>query len=285
MAVGFAYAYEDVRRTGTVLVLPVCNPAAFAAGTRTHPADGMNLARCFPGDAGGSPTQRLAASLMETAAGGASYLIDLHSGGVEYDFLPLAGFYGKPSAGNSSYCAARVFGLSTLWNLPDTPGVLSYELHRRGATVVGCEYRGGGRLDLAGRHDYLRGIRFCLSSWNVISTQESAGPRTDPACHEGDWVLAESSGIFIAERGLGDVVQEGDLVAKIVGPGNEERQRLLAPWAGVILALRSKAYIQPGNWGVLVGRPQQLGYADVATPGAAPPPIAVVTEKTAKRSQ
>src|SRR5688572_6593572 len=35
--------------SGNVCMIPEANPFAFAAGTRTSPADGVNLARVFPG--------------------------------------------------------------------------------------------------------------------------------------------------------------------------------------------------------------------------------------------
>src|SRR2546426_133252 len=36
--------------SGTVWLIPVANPLAFEAGTRTSPVDGANLARLFPGE-------------------------------------------------------------------------------------------------------------------------------------------------------------------------------------------------------------------------------------------
>src|SRR5215472_6421326 len=122
-----AKALKPDRVRGTVVAVPVVNPAAFTSGTRLHPEDGCNLARNFPGDANGGPTQQLAAAIFNELASRADYLIDLHSGGVEYVFLPVSGFYGEPVRGNPSFRAAQVFGLPALWQLPPTHGVLSCE--------------------------------------------------------------------------------------------------------------------------------------------------------------
>ena len=43
-------ALDPAALAGTLIALPVANPPAFAAGTRTSPLDGLNLARCFDGD-------------------------------------------------------------------------------------------------------------------------------------------------------------------------------------------------------------------------------------------
>src|SRR5207247_8158160 len=105
------------RMAGSVCAVPIANPMAFAAAQRLSPADGLNLARCFPGRAAGSATQRLAHWLFDQFASRATHLIDLHSGGVEYRFLPVAGFYGPAAAGSRSFDAARMFGLDHLWQL------------------------------------------------------------------------------------------------------------------------------------------------------------------------
>ena len=89
------------------MAIPVVNPLAFAAGTRTTPDDGLNLAHTFPGTASGSPTEQLAAAVFDQFVANADYLIDLHSGGVEYLFQPLVGFYGEPEPDNASFQAAH----------------------------------------------------------------------------------------------------------------------------------------------------------------------------------
>lgn len=142
------------RLQGTIIAVPMANPAAFAAGTRTHPEDGRNLARTFLGNAKGGPTQRLAAAIFEELAARADYLIDLHSGGVEYVFRPVCGFYGEPKSGNSSFEAAQTFGLPALWQRPKTDGVLSCKAWRRGKVAIGAEYLGGGQLSADGVRDY-----------------------------------------------------------------------------------------------------------------------------------
>ena len=231
---------------GTVALVPVANPTAFAAGTRLNPEDGQNLARSFPGDPAGSPTERLAAALF-AVAGRADVLVDLHSGGVEYLFAPVAGFYGPAADSNPSFAAARRFGLPRLWQLPDTPGVLSFELHRRGATAVGCEYLGGGRLSPAGRAAYRRGVLNLLTD----------APAADPPAFVGDWLLTEADGLFECGCAAGEGVAAGQELAVLTDPRGRVVQRFAAPHAGDVLAVRHKAGVRAGAWGVLVGRPAE----------------------------
>src|SRR5262249_19699553 len=109
--------------SGTVTLIPIASPLAYQAGTRLTPPDGVHLPRVFPGDPDGSPPARRAHFLFETFGRSSDYVIDLHSGGVEYEFVPVAGFRGEPVADNPSYRAACAMGLPAVWQAPDVPGV------------------------------------------------------------------------------------------------------------------------------------------------------------------
>jgi N-alpha-acetyl-L-2,4-diaminobutyrate deacetylase len=240
------------RLRGTVIAVPVTNPAAFAAGTRLHPEDGGNLARTFPGNPHGGPTERLAGAIFEELAGRADYLIDLHSGGVEYVFLPVTGFYGPPAGDNPSFQAARAFGLPALWKLPPTGGVLSCEAWKLGKVAIGAEYQGAGQLSPDGVSAYRNGILACLAHWGLLAP----APEQPRAVNvfEGDWQLASAEGIFMAGCRLGDAVNRGASLAATVDTRGHVQQEFLSPSDGVILGLRSKAYIRRDNWAVLVGK-------------------------------
>ena len=237
--------------TGTVIGVPVMNPSAFSAGTRTNPCDGLNLARCFPGNRDGKPTERWAAAVFEGLAVHADYLIDLHSGGVDYLFVPLAGFYGDAADENPSYDAARHFGLPCVWQLPETPGVLSFEMHSRGAVVIGNEYLGAGQLAAAGVLAYKQGLLNCLSHWGFLRNH----PRelTDQVVLKGNWQLSASSGLFRGHKQLGDLVRRGELIASVVDVRGSVMQEFHASDDGMVAALRSKAFIRSGDWAVLAG--------------------------------
>ena len=67
---------------GTLLVLPRANALAVATGTR-YPEGTLNLNRIFPGNAAGSPTERLAASIFAVMAEYRPlWVVDLHEARV-----------------------------------------------------------------------------------------------------------------------------------------------------------------------------------------------------------
>ncbi|MEP6533682.1 MAG: succinylglutamate desuccinylase/aspartoacylase family protein [Bryobacteraceae bacterium] len=240
----------DLPLTGSIAAIPVANPMAWHGAQRTSPEDGLNLARTFPGKPDGSPTERLASILFDLA-GQANYLIDLHSGGVEYLFEPLCGFYGEPELTNPSFAAASHFGLPILWQLPPTDGVLSCELWKRGRSVIGCEYLGAGQLSPRGRDAYERGVLSCLAYWKLLPATFLL-PAGGRVC-VGDWLLSTAAGIFVAHCAIGEAAAPGQLLAEIHDPrGNTLQSFHAPPSGGLVLAIRSKAYIRPDNWGVLI---------------------------------
>ena len=164
---------------------------------------------------------------------------------------------GVPKPENASFQAARTMGLPALWQLPETAGVLSREATRAGKVAVGAEYLGAGRVSDEGVQAYARGIQRCLQLWRLL--EPSASPEMpESRVFADDWLLAAATGIFRAGRKLGDNVVAGEELATIMGYRGEVLARLVAPHEGVVLGLRSKAYITAGSWAVLLAR--ELSY-------------------------
>jgi N-alpha-acetyl-L-2,4-diaminobutyrate deacetylase len=243
---------------GRALLVPVVNPLARLTGTRLTPEDNKNLARAFPGKGDGSVTERLAKAVFECLLLSSDFLIDLHSGGVEYLFLPVAGFYGEIISNNDSYVSARCFGLPSLWQLPPTSGVLSYEATRIGKVAIGHEYLGAGQLSPEGVEAYVTGVKNCLKGWSILAGKAPSA-LADQRCYTGyDWLLSAGSGLFIPQVYLGHPVEEGALLATIQDERGEVMQSIHAPFSGEVLCLRNKAHIPRGAWAVLLGRRHNL---------------------------
>ncbi len=236
---------------GTLLALPICNPWAYAAGLRTTPEalDGRNLARTFPGDREGSPTQRLAATLLAfvTRMRPALFL-DLHSGGVRCRFLPMVGYRRGLGDEARSRAAARAFGIQVLWELHDHPGTFNAETARRGITTIGVEMTGaGGCLDedvAANRAGILNLLR-----WLGMVRDRPAPEVTGPFRRTSD-ILAVSPGYVHPVRVVGDRVQAGETVARILSPFGDTVAEAMAPHDGDVWVTR---HLRTTSAGELVG--------------------------------
>ncbi len=75
---------------GEITILPFANTPAVFAARRRSPLDEGNLNRAFPGDAGGTPTFRIAHFLEHELFPRHDVIFDLHSGGTSMAHLPCS---------------------------------------------------------------------------------------------------------------------------------------------------------------------------------------------------
>ncbi len=241
---------------GRILIIPIAHQAAYNAATRTSPIDGVNLARVFPGDPGGTITYRLAHHLFANIVRHASVLVDCHSGGVRMAFAPVAGYYGAEGgidapAAAASLEAARWMGLPNLWAMPPRAGVLSYEAARIGIAVTGCEIGGrGGRIE-ADSQMYYDGIMRVLRAKGVLAGDPGPQPIYTQTL-VGDWALAPAAGLLENHVELGERVKAGARLATIYDNMGAVVTRMTAQTDGFVMGVRHLPAIQVGEWATCV---------------------------------
>ena len=242
--------------SGVFVALPICNPWAFAAGSRTTPGhlDGVNLARTFPGDPAGSPTQRLAAALLAFVLRlRPSLFLDLHSGGVRYRFLPAAAYRRGLGDPQRSRAAVRAFGVRNLWAGRDHAGTFNSETARRGITTVGNEMSGAGGCldeDVAADRDGVLNLMRWLGMLRDRPAPEVTGP-----FWETTEVPAPAGGYAHMRTSVGDAVSGGAPVATVRTPFGEIAGEACAPYDGVVWVTRHLRVIEAGEMIVSVARP------------------------------
>lgn len=162
--------------SGTLVAVPVANPPAFEAGLRTNPDDRQDMARVFPGDAGGTVTEQLAHCLTEWI-GRADFYCDLHSAGQYYRMPPLAGYQLRPEPLLSAQrAAARAFGLPLIWGTPGLPGRSLSAAAEQGVPSIYVEITGEGRCRPDDVAAYLRGLRNLLTHLGLLAGRVEVPP-------------------------------------------------------------------------------------------------------------
>ena len=238
---GFAAALRvweklrGMRLSGSVLMIPVCNPWAAEACSRCSPegVDGRNLARIFPGRLAGSPTQQIARRIWDLVSA-CDTLVDMHSGGAAFDFLPVTGFYRE-----AERALAACFPIKHLWKIPVNQGVLSYEMSRRGKPVVGLEYHGRGNLDRAGAEAYQVGIFNLMRKLGMLAGERIVPFREKRICLRHNLVQhAPGPGWFFPCRKPGDRVDRGAILGEWVNDGLARRE-IRSRHRGILLAVRN----------------------------------------------
>ena len=253
-----AQRLDPAELAGTVVLVPIANPLAFNAGTRSSPEDGVNLNRVFPGRADGSLTYRLAHALVEGIVQDADLAIDLHSAEATGVMMPMAGFREPPEGGQAldvahrSGRAAAAMGLEMDWMMRWAPGTLSTALNARGVPAVGCELGGSGVASDDDVGLYRRGVLRCLGHLGIY------GPPIDaelPAKVEVmEDVVAQASGLMRPSLGLRDPVRVGEPLATILDPWGRELEIVRAPFDGRVVHQRLFGQVRAGETVASVGR-------------------------------
>ncbi len=243
---------DATRLAGRITVLPVVNVAAWQARQRRTPADDGDLNRAFPGDPVGGPTARLAAAVWREFITPADAVIDLHSGGIAFMHLPLAGVYA--GAGDQARQLASAFDdRFRAWVIPDARGVLSREAHRAGKIVAGAEWGGGGALDPKGVTALTDALNRCLTFLNLSTDTPPPGQPDSLPPIGGDYEAAPAAGIFSASVKLGAQVAAGDSIGLLINPLTGVTTPVIASRTGQIAGLAHRAWLEAGDRIVYLG--------------------------------
>ncbi len=241
---------------GRLTLVPVVNEAAFIRGTRTA-EDGLDLARTCPGRLEGSTTEQIAhavSQLIRTAG----YYIDLHTGGIALSLLPFVGYmlHSDPAVLDKQRRMAHAFNLPIVWGTTPT-------LHGRTLSVardanipaIYAEYLGGSGCNQQAVDDYADGCLNVMRELKMI--QRDVRPSKikyvieDNRRDSGHLQIqhpAPATGFFEPAVELGQIVQQGDLLGRIIAdPLAENTCDIRAQHGGVVLCLATLPRVLQGS--------------------------------------
>jgi N-alpha-acetyl-L-2,4-diaminobutyrate deacetylase len=211
--------------TGRVIVVPFMNFPAFQAGTRTSPIDAGNLNRSFPGKPDGTVTERIADYFQRHILPLADYVLDIHAGGRTLDFVPFAAVHVLPDAQQQTRCEAAMCAFGAPYSMrmleQDSVGMFDSAVEEAGKVFVSTELGGGGSATAASVAVAERGIYGLLAHAGVLERDTLGGDETERTTTLLDmpdstcYTTSEHAGLLEMWRDLGDVVQEGELLARV----------------------------------------------------------------------
>jgi predicted deacylase len=247
------YALQDLARElepaalrGTLSLVLCANPLAAEVGQRRAPQDGLDLNRAFPGDRGGSVSQRLAAALFDLVRG-VNGLLTLHSWSTAGEVLPYVEYpRGDGPAQRASRGAACACGLARSMALDWHPGLLPAAAVRAGVPAIEIEIGGRGASEAGNRALYREATLRVLRHWGVLPRQDIARmPSTrDVRAHHLQTLMDGALRLHVA---LGQHVRAGQPLAVVVGLDGGVRAELVAPVDGEIGAVRHLCAVRAGD--------------------------------------
>jgi predicted deacylase len=265
-ALGLAREVTPDEVPGRLIIVPCASMDAARAFTRMWPS-GANLNRSFPGSPDGSPDEQLAHYFSTVLFPLADVVVDIHSGGRSGMHLPWAEMHWVDDPVQRRRMVAAMYAWNTDWCAVYIDiagaGLLVGEAERQGKVVASTELGGGGHVTATVHRLAASGLRNVLRYEGVLAgeavTRASLGlpeQRLLVATELENYLLAPESGVWETLVDLGDRVEAGDPVGRILFLERPDREpevvRALTP--GIVCTIRAIAPTRQGDCVAVVAR-------------------------------
>ncbi|WP_341860882.1 succinylglutamate desuccinylase/aspartoacylase family protein [Gymnodinialimonas sp. 57CJ19] len=243
---------DPARLCGQLILCPAANAEALAASTRCSPSDGLNLARCFPGDPKGAPTEVLAALIAEHVIRPADALVDLHSGGGPVDCPVFAGYGDAPATRTANLAMARAFGAPVIWRhpAPIASGRTLSEADASGIPAIYIEAGGGTFPTEDILEAYSDGVRRVMAHLGMIDSAPLTATAPLFVAGNGDLdaaIMAPASGLCSCRVSLLDKISAGQPCFDITDIDGRLLHTIAAQADGITMFLRRSRWVSKGD--------------------------------------
>lgn len=203
---------------GRLILLPCANTPAVRASMRVSPIDNKNLARVFPGNPWGTPTEQIAAWIHDAIFPLCDFYIDLHSGGsslfIEESAQVVVTDELSPQVRQKSEAMARAFGatLTVVTNNMGDPRTSCGAAANLGLPAIAAEMGWNGSVSPRGVRRTRAAVARVLNHLGVIRTETvPADASRQVFIPAGGNLLSPGDGWFEPVVDIGDDVGAGDL--------------------------------------------------------------------------
>ncbi len=239
--VELAAELSDEQLSGTVVIVPVANPASFARrGTSMVPnedsAGETNLNRVFPGNEQGNLAERIAHTVFHGAIEGSDYYVDLHSGDYYEDLAPHLYYVADlPTSQESRNLAAHTDAPIVVPCYKTTSGGTFASAAGAGIPSILLERGGMGTWSREEVDAVKRDIRNMLRYTGILE-----GPARDLRAAQYDYedmidLYAPVAGFWYPTKRSNGSFGAGEVLGTIKDAFGETLHEVVAPRAGVVV--------------------------------------------------
>lgn len=250
---------EPSRLSGTLSVVSLLNEAAWPSrSVGVCPLDDRNVNFCFPGDPGGSCSERVADAVLTDWAADAVCLVDLHGADLCEDIIrySICQMTGDADFDSQALELARAFDVQVVVALGEE------YLDKPGRSVTGRATRmqfgafaEAGRGGLLGEDDvrmhYEGVLRVARHFGVVVADQDSpvaSVRRVEPTLlNNYAWIPTPVTGWCEMQVAAGDQVSEGGVLATITPREGKQALAIVSPASGVVLWCDTHPAITAGS--------------------------------------
>ena len=228
----------------SIMIIPTAVSFSMNVGSRLWAPENMDVNRRFPGDEGGSTTERIAGALMNR--------LHLYRYGIQLTSFYQAGSFiphvRMMDTGRQSPETACEFGLPFVYvrtPRPDDMSTLNYAWQLAGTQAFSLYAGKTDEIDEAAAEQTLRAILRFLGSRGVIRGEASGGYK--PTIITNDDVLSvssQSAGLLRRVKFAGAHVRRGEQLAFIINPlDGSVRETLKTPVTGTLFFVQDGPFI------------------------------------------
>ena len=227
---------------GTLILVPIANPEAVLLMQR-RATDGRDLNRQFPGNPNGNHSQRLAHALFSSLVYKADYLIDIHTApGTRINLPHIRTNFDNKKCKN----LARIFGTNIVLHSLGSEGTLRREATNAGCPSILLETGSSNSFQIKNVKEGLIGILNVLKHLDMIKG-EIKEPNYRVLIRKSRWIRAPSGGLLHNLIDVGELVEDGQLIAHITDPFGSKVDDIYAPCKGLIVSMATIPLIRTGD--------------------------------------
>lgn len=230
---------------GTLILVPVVNIYGAMNLTRYLP-DRRDLNRNFPGSSKGSLASRVAKTFFDEVIAKCDLGIDLHTASIHKDNLPQIR---TNIEDEHTLMLALAFEAPVVLHSSLRDGSLRAVAQEQGVPILLYEAGEALRFDEKSIKIGFKGIIHVLRANGMLPKAARKAQRTKKPvlCKDSTWIRAQESGMIQTLKKLGDVVEKGEVIARIEQMFEEMGVEVIAPFAGIIIGKTQIPLIHEGD--------------------------------------
>lgn len=203
---------------GRLILLPCANTPAVRASMRVSPLDNKNLARVFPGNPWGTPTEQIAAWIHDAIFPLCDFYLDLHSGGsslfIEESAQVVVTDELSPQVREQSEAMARAFAatLTVVTNNMGDPRTSCGAAANLGLPAIAAEMGWNGSVSPRGVKRTRAAVARVLNHLGLLTSETPPAEASQQVfIPAGGNLLSPGDGWFEPLHNIGDQVSAGEL--------------------------------------------------------------------------
>jgi predicted deacylase len=258
-AIRLARDTHPAQLRGTLIIVPLVNTPGFPERIMyTNPRDGKNINRTFPGDAAGTPAQRVTHFLISELITGSDAYVDLHGGDLIEGLVPFAVYQrtGQGDLDARAQALADTYGLDYVLAAPPEAlrGTSYTAAARLGVPAIIAEVGQQGIYDQISVNRHVAGLRNVLLQLRMLEgTPTPVRPPT--RLSRFAWLYADVPATYHPAVAAGDVVRQDQVIGELRDLFGDVLQTLRAPEAGSVLFVITALAVKQGDPLIGIGVP------------------------------